>query len=101
MIFEFDRDFAKEAQETGLGRIITKNRREVVVTSWDCDIEEGRTNFDIWGYFSDSEVGLYWTKNGKLAITSDVVVDSEYDLLVEVFDDNTINSDIIIKYYDT
>lgn len=91
MIFEFDKDFAKEAIELGEGRIITKNQREVVVTSWDCDIEEGRTNFDIWGYFSDSEVGLYWTKNGKLA-TSDVVVDSEYDLLIEVFDDNTINS---------
>lgn len=99
MIFEFDKDFAKEAQETGLGRIITKNQREVVVTGWDCDIE-GKTNYNIWGYFSDSEVGLYWTKNGKLAVTNDVVIDSEYDLLIEVFDDNTINSNITIKYYD-
>ena len=26
MIFEFDKDFAKEAQETGLGRVIKKNQ---------------------------------------------------------------------------
>ena len=31
MIFEFDKDFAKEAQETGLGRVITKNQREVIL----------------------------------------------------------------------
>ena len=99
MIFEFDKDFAKEAQETGLGRIITRNQREVVVTGWNCDVVD-RTNYKIWGYFSDSEVGFYWTENGKLAVTNDVVVDSEYDLLIEVFDDDTVNSNLKIGYYD-
>ena len=99
MIFEFDRDFAKEAQETGLGRIITRKNREVIIVDWNCDVKD-RINYNIWGYFLDSEVGFYWTKDGKLVLTGEIIVNSEYDLLIEVFDDNTINSNITIKYYD-
>lgn len=88
MIFDFDREYAKEAQETGLGRVITRNGREVVVTGWDCNVE-GRTNYNIWGYFRDSEVGFYWTKEGRMPLQdkSFSPVLKNYDLLIEVFDD--------------
>ena len=99
MIFEFDKDFAKEAQETGLGRVITRKNREVIITDWNCDVKD-RINYNIWGYFSDSEIGFYWTKDGKLVLTGEIIVNSEYDLLVEVFDDDTVNSNLKIGYYD-
>ena len=40
MIFEFDKDFAKEAIATRLGRIITKENREVVIENWECKVPE-------------------------------------------------------------
>lgn len=89
MIFDFDREYAREAQETGLGRIITRSGREVVVTGWDCNVE-GHSNYNLWGYFRDSEVGFYWSKEGKIPTNKDIDTNQtfkNYDLFIEVFDD--------------
>ena len=67
MIFEFDKDFAKEAVATRLGRIITKEKREVVIENWECKVHD-MPECSIRGYLIDTGNHFYWTDEGKLII---------------------------------
>ena len=94
MIFEFDKDFAKEAIATRLGRIITKENREVVIESWECKVPD-MPECSIRGYLLDTGNHFYWTDEGKLArVVPDPrawAVAKDYELVIEVFEEDDIN----------
>ena len=94
MIFEFDKDFAKEAVATRLGRIITKENREVIIESWESKVS-GSPECSIRGYLSDTGNHFYWTDEGKLAhVVPDPrawAVAKDYELVIEVFEEDNIN----------
>lgn len=94
MIFEFDKDFAKEAVATRLGRIITKENREVIIESWESKVP-GSPECSIRGYLLDTGNHFYWTDEGKLAnVVPDPrawAVAKDYELVIEVFEEDNIN----------
>lgn len=94
MIFEFDKDFAKEAVATRLGRIVTKENREVIIESWESKVS-GSPECSIRGYLSDTGNHFYWTDEGKLAhVVPDPrawAVAKDYELVIEVFEEDNIN----------
>lgn len=94
MIFEFDKDFAKEAVATKLGRIITKENREVIIESWESKVS-GSPECSIRGYLLDTGNHFYWTDEGKLAhVVPDPrawAVAKDYELVIEVFEEDNIN----------
>ena len=84
MIFEFDKNFAKEAVELGLGRVITRNGDGVTIVNWDYD---GSDFYPIAGSifgFSSYSYSELWSEFGEYSIGSS----SSYDLLIELFEDN-------------
>lgn len=85
MIFEFDRYFAKEAVELGLGRVITRNGDGVTIVNWDYD---GSDFYPIAGrIFGFSSYPELWSEFGEYSIGCS----SPFDLLIEVFEnENTI-----------
>ena len=97
MIFEFDKDFAKEAVATRLGRIITKENREVIIESWESKVP-GSPECSIRGYLLDTGNHFYWTDEGKLAhVVPDPrawAVAKDYELVIEVFEEDNINCKI-------
>lgn len=94
MIFEFDKDFAKEAVATRLGRVITKENREVIIESWECKVPE-MPECSIRGYLTDTGNHFYWTEEGKLAyVTPDPrawTIAKNLELVIEVFEEDDIN----------
>lgn len=94
MIFEFDKDFAKEAIATRLGRVITKENREVIIESWESKVL-GSPECSIRGYLLDTGNHFYWTDEGKLAhVVPDPrawAVAKDYELVIEVFEEDDIN----------
>ena len=85
MIFDFDRYFAKEAVELGLGRVITRNGNGVVIINWNYD---GSDFYPIAGtkagYSSYPEL---WSEFGEYRIDCR----SPYDLFIELFEnENTL-----------
>ena len=79
MIFEFDRYFAKEAVELGLGRIITKDGDEVKITDWNY---RGSDFYPIAGIISEFGSCLeLWSEFGEYSIGNRTT----FDLLIELF----------------
>ena len=85
MIFEFDRYFAKEAVELGLGRVITRNGDGVVIVNWNYN---GSDFYPIAGQiFGFRSYPELWSEFGEYSIGCS----SPFDLLIEVFEnENTI-----------
>lgn len=94
MIFEFDKELAEEAVATRLGRVITKENREVVIESWECKVPD-MPECSICGYLIDTGNHFYWTDEGKLAhVVPDPrawAVAKDYELVIEVFEEDDIN----------
>lgn len=93
MILEFDKELAEEAVATGLGRVITKENREVIIESWECKVP-GLPECSIGGYLLDTRNHFYWTDEGKLAhVVPDPrawAVAKDYELVIEVFGENDL-----------
>lgn len=84
MIFEFDRYFAKEAVELGLGRIITRNGDEVTIIDWDYgDSDCYPITGTISGFGSYLE---HWSEFGEYSIGCS----SSFDLFIELFENENI-----------
>lgn len=85
MIFDFDRYFAKEAVELGLGRVITRNGDGVTIVNWDYG---GSDFYPITGIFSEFGSHLeLWSEFGEYSIGCP----SSFDLLIELFEnENTL-----------
>ena len=87
MTFEFDKNFAKEAVELGLGRVITRNGDGVTIVKWDY----GGSDFypiagSIFGFSSYSYPEL-WSEFGEYSIGCP----SAFDLFIELFEnENTL-----------
>ena len=83
MIFEFDRYFAKEAVELGLGRVITRNGDEVKVANWNY---RGSDFFSIVGTISEFGSCLeLWSEFGEYSIGCS----SSFDLSIELFENES------------
>jgi hypothetical protein len=82
MIFEFDKDFAKEAIELGEGRIITRDGEVVTIADWDYFSDFYPISGTIAGYSSYPEL---WSEFGEYRIGCK----SPYDLLVELFENES------------
>ena len=84
MIFEFDKDFAREAIELGEGRIITRGGEVVTITDWSYN---GSDFYPIAGvivgYSSYPEL---WSEFGEYTMDCK----TPYDLFVELFDNENI-----------
>lgn len=79
MIFEFDRYFAKEAVELGLGRVITRNGDGVIVINWNYYSDFYPIAGEIFGFSSYPEL---WSEFGEYSIGCS----SSFDLFIEVFE---------------
>lgn len=87
MIFEFDKDFAKEAVELGLGRVITRNGDGVTIINWNYGNSDV---YSIAGVISKfHSYPELWSEFGEYSIGCS----SSFDLFIEVFDNkNESNS---------
>ena len=87
MIFEFDKNFAKEAVELGLGRVITRNGDGVTIENWNYN---GSDFYPIAGSifgFSSYSYPELWSEFGEYSIGCS----SPFDLFIELFEnENTL-----------
>ena len=85
MIFEFDRYFAKEAVELGLGRVITRDGDEVKITDWNY---RGSDFYPIVGTISEFGSCLeLWSEFGEYSIGNRTT----FDLFIELLEnENTL-----------
>lgn len=72
---EFDIDTARLALLAGTGKIVTRQDVEVEITS----LEGPDPNFPVEGKFSDTEILIRWSPEGKLDASSPM---SSYDLFI-------------------
>lgn len=85
MIFEFDRYFAKDAVELGLGRVITRDGDEVKITDWNY---RGSDFYPIAGIISEFGSCLeLWSEFGEYSIGDRTT----FDLFIELLEnENTL-----------
>ena len=84
MIFEFDKEFAKEAIELGEGRIITRDGKVVTIADWDYLSDFYPISGTVAGYSSYPEL---WSEFGEYTIGCK----TSYDLFIELFEnENTL-----------
>lgn len=80
MIFEFDRYFAKDAVELGLGRVITRDGDEVKIKDWNY---RGSDFYPIVGTISEFGSCLeHWSEFGEYSIGCS----SSFDLFIELLE---------------
>ena len=83
MIFEFDRYFAKEAVELGLGRVITRNGDEVKISDWNY---RGSDFYPIVGTISEFGSHLeHWSEIGEYSVGCSY----SFDLSIELFENES------------
>lgn len=83
MIFDFDLDFAKEAQETGEGKIVTRDGRDILIISWDrqTSVIPDDDEYVIKGFEKPHGNSLMsWTENGKYWVG----IEHINDLFIEI-----------------
>lgn len=83
MIFEFDKYFAKEAVELGLGRIITRDGDGVTIVNWNYG---GSDFYPITGIISEFGSHLeHWSEFGEYYIGNRTT----FDLFIELFENES------------
>ena len=84
MIFEFDREIAKEALELKTGRITTREEYQVQILNWGFN---DRSGFPVTGDLrlpNGNTLGYQtWTSEGKFLFEGD----SDFDLVIEIQDE--------------
>lgn len=84
-IIPFDPELAKEALDLGIGEIITKAGRPVIVDEWDCD--RYNSLYPIYGHFTDNyskkDNLCIWTIDGRWRFGED----TERDLFIKLYNE--------------
>lgn len=84
-IIPFDPELAKEALDLGIGEIITKAGRPVIVDEWDCD--RYNSLYPIYGHFTDNyskkDNLCIWTIDGQWRFGED----TERDLFIKLYNE--------------